>query len=487
MLLASNKGLASVAACCSILDYISTAVVSAATAAAYFYFEFGFISQYWAVIVVLAVFGLLTMLGVRESSFVSLGILMLHMSTMLLVVIASVYQVCRTGPDIAHENFSSGSVSTQGWPMDLFLGYCVGMVGVTGFETSSNYIQEQAPGVFPKTLRNMCYLVLACNPVISLLALCLLPIATIVNNSSTVISVIANASFGRWLRVVVAIDAVIVLCGGVLTAFVGVGGLMEHMSNDNLLPSILLYQPGRRVGININEWKRATRISLPMTIAKAAAATGTGEERAVVDCDHNLVAENSSFMIASKTSTSLKIGDTMRFNSLNSRSSVLLFVVFNGDVTILSLVFSMAFLSVLGMFVACSLILRIRSDREAGGRKHRIHLGRHCSGDWDNDDNDSKDHGSGDAVGGLGIMVGFAVVVMAVIGNAVNNPQMLGTFVIFFAALIVVIWGFLNRVQIARVVVLLVLGGEARHNGDKEEEEGVVISPMGITYTTSIM
>ncbi|KAJ3010323.1 UNVERIFIED_CONTAM: hypothetical protein HDU68_002183, partial [Siphonaria sp. JEL0065] len=68
VLLAGSKGLASVAACCSILDYVSTAVVSAASAAAYFYFEFGTINQYWAVIIVLAVFGILTMFGVRESA-----------------------------------------------------------------------------------------------------------------------------------------------------------------------------------------------------------------------------------------------------------------------------------------------------------------------------------------------------------------------------------------------------------------------------------
>ncbi len=29
------------------------------------------------------------------------------------------------------------------------------MLGITGFETSANFIEEQEPGVYAKTLRNM--------------------------------------------------------------------------------------------------------------------------------------------------------------------------------------------------------------------------------------------------------------------------------------------------------------------------------------------
>ncbi|KAJ3079619.1 hypothetical protein HDU99_010478, partial [Rhizoclosmatium hyalinum] len=62
LLLAASKGLAACAAVCSILDYVATAVVSAASASAYFYAEFQIGSVYWATLGVLAVFGLLTML-----------------------------------------------------------------------------------------------------------------------------------------------------------------------------------------------------------------------------------------------------------------------------------------------------------------------------------------------------------------------------------------------------------------------------------------
>jgi hypothetical protein len=49
-------------------------------------------------------------------------------------------------------------------PTDIYYGFSLALLGVSGFETSSNYIEEQGPGVFPKTLRNMWYVVSLFNP-----------------------------------------------------------------------------------------------------------------------------------------------------------------------------------------------------------------------------------------------------------------------------------------------------------------------------------
>ena len=43
-----------------------------------------------------------------------------------------------------------------GWGLGLLFGFSQGMLGVTGFETCANYIEEQRKGVYVKTLRNMC-------------------------------------------------------------------------------------------------------------------------------------------------------------------------------------------------------------------------------------------------------------------------------------------------------------------------------------------
>jgi len=42
-----------------------------------------------------------------------------------------------------------------GWGSGLLFGFSQGMLGVTGFETAANYIEEQRKGVYVKTLRNM--------------------------------------------------------------------------------------------------------------------------------------------------------------------------------------------------------------------------------------------------------------------------------------------------------------------------------------------
>ena len=32
-------------------------------------------------------------------------------------------------------------------PIDIFFGFCTGLLGVSGFETSANFIEEQKPGI----------------------------------------------------------------------------------------------------------------------------------------------------------------------------------------------------------------------------------------------------------------------------------------------------------------------------------------------------
>jgi hypothetical protein len=48
----------------------------------------------------------------------------------------------------------------------IFFGFSAGLLGISGFETSANFVEEQRPGVFPKTLRNMWIIVSIYNPII---------------------------------------------------------------------------------------------------------------------------------------------------------------------------------------------------------------------------------------------------------------------------------------------------------------------------------
>ena len=49
----------------------------------------------------------------------------------------------------------TGRLSSGTFLTALFYGFSNAMLGVSGFETSSQFVEEQAPGVFVKTLKNM--------------------------------------------------------------------------------------------------------------------------------------------------------------------------------------------------------------------------------------------------------------------------------------------------------------------------------------------
>jgi hypothetical protein len=109
-------------------------------------------------------------------------------------------------------------VNYESIPSKIYFGFSTGLLGITGFETSANFIEQQKKGVFPKTLRNMWITVTIINPLISLLAFSVLPYDKILLASSSLLSAMAEESAGLWLKYVLVTDAVMVLSGAVLTA-----------------------------------------------------------------------------------------------------------------------------------------------------------------------------------------------------------------------------------------------------------------------------
>ena len=124
----------------------------------------------------------------------------------------------------------------------IFFGFGAAMLGVTGFESSANFIEQQKPGVFPKTLRNMWCLVSFFNPILCFISLCTLPLSELTDpaKNGSVLSQVGRVSAGKWLQIMLSLDAALVLSGGVLTAYVGIIGLVRQMSMDRALPSFFL-------------------------------------------------------------------------------------------------------------------------------------------------------------------------------------------------------------------------------------------------------
>ncbi len=246
----TSKRMASVAACLTILSYLATAVISASEAVHYAInaaHTIGLAEQlhhyvFPLTVALLGFFALLTIKGIGESANVALGIFITHMSTLTLLVLLSVVFVATHGLSIFDANWKLPPPRVSEWP--ILFGFFVAMLGISGFESSSNFVEEQEEGVFPKTLRNMWIAVSFFNPVIALLALAVVPLTLVADHQEALLAhmglVIGGDSFGNLLSVAISIDAFLVLSGAVLTSFVGVTGLIHRMTLDRCLPQPLL-------------------------------------------------------------------------------------------------------------------------------------------------------------------------------------------------------------------------------------------------------
>ena len=245
----TSKFSASVAACLTILSYIATAVISAKTAVEYLHHIYPAFNIMHATIGVLGLFAALAIAGITESAVVAFGIFLFHMTTLV--------AFCVVGFAHFSGGFSILSSNLQALPAGrdlvtaVFLGFSASLLGISGFESSANFVEEQDTGVFRKTLRNMLIAVVIFNPLTSIISLNLLPLSEIVGHKEHLLSQIAFLTGGEGFRSLIVLDATVVLSGAVLTSFIGVAGLVRRMALDQCLPQFLLKQNRRRTSHRI--------------------------------------------------------------------------------------------------------------------------------------------------------------------------------------------------------------------------------------------
>ena len=230
---------------------MATAVISASEAMHYVHALWHGLPVILATIVLLAFFMTLTIIGIGESSRVAVGIFLTHLVALTILVIAVGLYIAQNGFGVLANNYSlpvKGGIITA-----LFFGFSAAMLGISGFESSANFVEEQAPGVFPKTLRNMWIVVSIFNPLIAFSALAIIPMRDVLANQEALLAHMGSVSGGAWLSWIISIDAALVLSGAVLTSFVGVGGLIQRMALDRILPQFLL---------KLNKRKSAYRIMI---------------------------------------------------------------------------------------------------------------------------------------------------------------------------------------------------------------------------------
>ena len=228
---------ASFAACLTLLSYLATAVISAKTAAEYSKDLLPFLPTMETTAVILIAFAGLTIMGISDSARVALAIFVLHLITLTLLVVWIL-----VSSDLTSMWSLNLAAFKQGgdWPKALFLGFSAAMLGVSGFESSANYVEQQRPGVFRLTLRNMWLAVTVFNPLIALLALGLMPVPEIATVKDDLVSRMGLMVGGKPLHTLIMVDAFLVLSGAVLTSYVGVSGLVHRMTLDQCFPQFLL-------------------------------------------------------------------------------------------------------------------------------------------------------------------------------------------------------------------------------------------------------
>ncbi|WP_285547159.1 APC family permease, partial [Dyadobacter frigoris] len=234
----TSKSNASIAACLTILSYMTTAVISASEAMHYLHGILPSLPVMLATGGLITAFLFLVMSGISESSIVAIVIFILHIFAMVALIISAAWFVSIHGFDIASDNFKTpahGGIATA-----LFLGFSTAMLGISGFESSANFVEEQKRGVFRKTLRNMWVAVTVINPLMALAAVMVLPLTEVAVHQEALLSHLGNSTAGPWLSTFISVDAVLVLSGALLTSYVGVNGLIKRMTLDRILPQFLL-------------------------------------------------------------------------------------------------------------------------------------------------------------------------------------------------------------------------------------------------------
>ncbi|GLE11636.1 hypothetical protein PINS_up024185 [Pythium insidiosum] len=244
----ASKFTASIPATFSMLSYLATGVVCGVAALQYLntIIEVPIVA---ATIGMLLAFALLCLMGIAESAVVALSFFVAHVVTLSMLFVTSVIYMARN-PSIFGANMETSLPDVTVWGeavkgnivTALFFGYGTSMLGMTGFEASAQFVEEQAPGVFPKTLRNMWAISSFFNVAFAVLALGVLPMdgeGGIIAKKDVLLAEMGRVTAGRWFQYWVSIDAVIVLAGAVLTSYVGITGLVQRLAMDRVLPRSL--------------------------------------------------------------------------------------------------------------------------------------------------------------------------------------------------------------------------------------------------------
>ncbi len=262
----TSKSLAAIAGIMTFLSYMATAVISGKVGIQYLLgaieilnpniFETFVLSREVTIMALtiglLLIFAGLVISGLKDSAKVAAAIFILHLSVLTIFTLLSVYYISTHQFNFFFTDiYAKTSALTIGegsiifangkWLDALLLAFATSMLGITGFESSANFVEEQKKGVFRKTLRNMFLCVMIFNPLICYGLLNVLNYEVFSDPEKRDFLMLLGAQVvgGNFFAFVMGIDGFLVLAGAVLTSYVGVSGLLSRIASDNCIPSFL--------------------------------------------------------------------------------------------------------------------------------------------------------------------------------------------------------------------------------------------------------
>jgi amino acid transporter len=254
LLNATSKPLAAIAGVMTTLSYVATSVISAKTAAEYVHTSWHALPVMLTTSLIIIAFAVLVILGVKDSAKVAKGIFVLHLFTLTALIIIGLWGLLHNDLGFLPANLAATQqhFNVVGALPLIFFAFSASLLGVSGFESSANFVEEQQPGVFRRTLKNMLAGVVFFNPLIALVVLRTLDLSTIIEVKDFVLADTALQLGGVALKYLIVADAFFVLSGAVLASFVGASGLLYRMTLDHCLPSSILLPKMKHRNQNAN-------------------------------------------------------------------------------------------------------------------------------------------------------------------------------------------------------------------------------------------
>ena len=158
---------------------------------------------------------------------------------MLILMVFSAISWVHMGSNTLKANWELRPIDAQSILRDVFNGVCIGFLGVSGFECTPAYIEMIDIKKYPAVISTLIYSVLLLNAPLMLLVYANLPSSEILYGAN-ILSLLAELVAGRWLRTLLVVDAMLVLCGTVVTGIFTACGLLKTLAQDGILPQFFL-------------------------------------------------------------------------------------------------------------------------------------------------------------------------------------------------------------------------------------------------------